>query len=834
MKRILTILLLLPAFVFGQTATQQKDMSTYPSDTATSSYINSITVFANKNGTYYNYKLYDLIKSKADVTHTHTIANVTGLQTALNGKMATPTGTTGQYLRGDGSTATLSSSAVIDFQTATRMAISAQAGSGITYNSSTGQIGYSGSSSGGGTGPIFYYFIENYGAVPNDNNDDTHAVNLAFQAAYETSMTVPGSTNTVSAYQSGEYDFDSTINHGDPHALSTINFITLQGKPYDANNSRMHGITFKSRNPNVPLYAVHTQRKARIEGVTFIGLNVITQDGGFGSDNPANYVNSSLLAANPNADSRDLPYIALIVDEFVGDGVTQSYDGIAHTAAASSGVTVRNCNFQYFVVDIGVQTAGRGDANGDFTQVEYCDFRNSKYPLSCGNSQSREFNSLYNQFDACYIALSDNVHGKQQGRFNMQIGGQVSCHQWFSFGDMARTEVFKAMGVYLESSNILGTAGSSTGGGQLVLDACPINLSHQQSTLLPQWIFKGGSITIENCKITSSDFVFNCTEAPTFRNVTFVTIRDGLNNAFAHTFSRDFNTIPDSLKTVWNNYYERNPVMVYPAFSANIINCKTAFGDVQWRYGKKTIGIGSDQFDLPGQIGTSGAIGDYWWRSKSNAITALHNVTLDSTLLRFSTSGAYWNDFYTPSYMKPSDVIFISHGADMAEFMIIRRGIRNGTTGLVNQTADLTGTDIDAILVSGFSFNGSNANFYQYLFNKANLLADGGEVFWLSSNHHYTRPLVASATSGNNVLTSIAWGKTADDNASQPGGPTGQFKVGDILYAVPTVNGALSVPSGAVQTLRVMSINSTSSITVDASLNFSSSNVLLYSIYPFK
>jgi hypothetical protein len=737
----------------------------------------------------------------------------------------------GYYLSRANHTGTQTASTIIDWTAAVRSQFAIQAGSGLTYNMSTGTFGYTGNGS-SSSGPTFYYFIENFGAVPNDNGDDTHPVNLAFQAAYATAMNVPGSTNTVSAYQSGEYDFDSTINHGDPHALSTINFICMQGKPYDAGNSRMHGVTFKSRNPNVPLYAVHTQRKARIEGITFIGLNVISQDGGFGSDNPANYVNSSLLAANPNADSRDLPYAALIVDELVGDGVTATYDGIVHTAAASSGVTVRNCNFQYFVLDIGVQVAGRGDANGDFTQVEYCDFRNSKYCLSCGNTQNREFNSLYNQFDACYIALADNVHGKQQGRFNMQIGGQVSCNQWFSFGDMARTEVFKATGVYLESSNILGTAESSTGGGQLVIDACAINLSHQQSTLLPMWIFKGNSITIENSKITSADFVFNCTEAPTFNNVTFVTIRDGLNNAFAHTFSRDFNTIPDSLKTVWNNLYERNPVMVYPAFAANVTNCKTAFGDTQWPYNKKTIGIASEVVDLPGQLGTSGAIGDYWWRSKSNAITALHNVTLDSTLLRFTTSGAYWNDFYTPSFMKPGDVIMIAHGSDLAEFMIIRRGIRNVTTGLVNQTADLTGTDLDAILLNGFSFNGSNANFFQHLFNKANLLADGAEVFWLSSNHHYTRPLVASVTRGSKVISSVDWGKYADDNAGQAGGPTAQFKVGDILYAVPTVNSALAIPTGAVQQLRVDAINSTSQITVGDTLKVTSSSVLLYSKYP--
>lgn len=43
----------------------------------------------------------------APAAHTHTVAQVTGLQTALDGKLAVPTGTTAQYVRGDGSIATL-------------------------------------------------------------------------------------------------------------------------------------------------------------------------------------------------------------------------------------------------------------------------------------------------------------------------------------------------------------------------------------------------------------------------------------------------------------------------------------------------------------------------------------------------------------------------------------------------------------------------------------------------------------------------------------------------------------------------------------------------------
>lgn len=45
----------------------------------------------------------------AATVHTHVISDVTGLQTALNAKFNTPAGTTSQYLRGDGTTATFPS-----------------------------------------------------------------------------------------------------------------------------------------------------------------------------------------------------------------------------------------------------------------------------------------------------------------------------------------------------------------------------------------------------------------------------------------------------------------------------------------------------------------------------------------------------------------------------------------------------------------------------------------------------------------------------------------------------------------------------------------------------
>jgi hypothetical protein len=82
MKQILTILLLLPAFAFSQAT---KEVISYPVDTATINYQNTIMVFGSKNGTYFNYRLYDIVKGKADVSHSHTFSSLTSKPTTLNG-----------------------------------------------------------------------------------------------------------------------------------------------------------------------------------------------------------------------------------------------------------------------------------------------------------------------------------------------------------------------------------------------------------------------------------------------------------------------------------------------------------------------------------------------------------------------------------------------------------------------------------------------------------------------------------------------------------------------------------------------------------------------------
>jgi hypothetical protein len=66
-------------------------------------------------------KIYDLITSSPPGSTTWgsivgTLSSQTDLQTALNGKFNNPTGTTSQYIRGDGSLATLPTTSSVGFE----------------------------------------------------------------------------------------------------------------------------------------------------------------------------------------------------------------------------------------------------------------------------------------------------------------------------------------------------------------------------------------------------------------------------------------------------------------------------------------------------------------------------------------------------------------------------------------------------------------------------------------------------------------------------------------------------------------------------------------------
>jgi hypothetical protein len=686
--------------------------------------------------------------------------------------------------------------------------------------------------------------VKDYGAAPNTGTDQTTFFNNALQAAINYPSSSGRKTNIVVVSEAGLYEFDDMIWVGRPEvAFSTVAFIALPSRPYDKQTGAMNGVTLKSRSYTKPLIGVQAVRDAVIRGFNLEGMNMTTQSGaGYGANNPANWISSTMLSNNPNCDSQNNAQALVVVDPYSGNGtITNPIDGTAHSAAYSSGVRFEICNFRNSVIGAGIQIYGMADGNGDFCSFHNCTFKAVKWGISCANSQSRQLNTVDCLFD-CYFALADCVHGKQQGRFNNSTRDHISGYGWFMFGDMARTESFSANDCYAESLQVIGKAGGGSGSGYPHLRDCKISLSHQQSTYLPPYIFWGNKIKITGGKLSTAVPDMFTTGLNVIQDVDVQIIREGVNQAYGNVLSRDFNTISDAQKRIWNRSYENTPFMLGSVMGGRVINCQVTFGDTDWIVGEDKAGtMFYKQPKLVSvQTGTSGVLGDYWWKSKSNAATALANRSLVGNLLKFSTDGNIgWNDYFTPTVMKPGDSIYVLKNDQAARFMIARKGTRDSGTGLVVPSSNYTGQDFDCVLIGGYEFDGTTGAFYRYVgIDPTTLFTDTPgnvcTVFWISANHHDTRPIKGTATAGSPIITGIDWGLAADDNASQPGGPTGQFEQGDILYAYQTTNSILPVPVSNVQVLRVNSIDSTSQITVNANLNFSGANTLLFSRWPFE
>jgi hypothetical protein len=681
--------------------------------------------------------------------------------------------------------------------------------------------------------------VKKFGASPNTGTDQTPFFNAALQAAINYPSSSGYKTNIVVVSEAGLYEFDDMIWVGRPEvAFSTVAFIALPSRPYDKQTGAMNGVTLKSRSYTKPLIGVQAVRDAVIRGFNLEGMNMTTQSGaGYGANNPANWITSTMLSNNPNCDSQDAAVALAAIDPLAGNGaIANPVTGTVNTAAASSGVRFEDCNFRNAPVGLGVQIYGQADGNGDFVSCKNCTFKQIKWGISCGNSQSRQL-FTENCLADCYFFKADCIHGKQQGRHSYGIGDHVSGYGHIMFGDMARTEAYCDTKLYTESLQVIGKAGGGTGSGYVHYIDPTISLSHQQSTYIPPFIFWGNKIKISGGKITGACLDMLTTGKSVFEDVTFQITRDGINQAYSSTFSRDFNTISAAQKKIWDSSYENIPFVPGAVLGAKVTNCTVVFGDIEWPFGDDKPGtMFYKQPRLASvQNGTSGVLGDYWWKSKSNAASALVNRSLTGNLLKFSTDGnTGWNDYFTPAVMKPGDSIYVVKNDQAARFMMIRKGTRDSGTGLVVPSSNYTGADFDCLLIGGYEFDGTTGNFYQYVGIDPSTLFTGAQVFWISANHHDTRPVKGTATAGSPIITGIDWGFAADDNASQPGGPTGQFEQGDILYAYQTTNSILPVPVSNVQVLRVQTIDSISQITVNANLNFSGANTLLFSRWPFE
>ncbi|MEM0905731.1 MAG: glycosyl hydrolase family 28-related protein [Pseudomonadota bacterium] len=184
-----------------------------------------------------------------------------------------------------------------------------------------------------------------------------------------------------------------------------------------------------------------------------------------------------------SADSRYAPYAGIVIDGYAGPRPSVSYpdvnypawdDGTQYNRKTSSSVRLINVAVEGFVVGLACQPADV-DTNGDFLTVRDCRFFYSKYGLSIGNSQSRNVTIADCEFHRCFIAMTNNLNGRQRGRFggvihNVSMSNIINV---FRIGSLAFAGPMTVTNLYMESSWRLGSIGENSSNETSVIFLSP-------------------------------------------------------------------------------------------------------------------------------------------------------------------------------------------------------------------------------------------------------------------------------------------------------------------------------------------------------------------------
>lgn len=340
--------------------------------------------------------------------------------------------------------------------------------------------------------PSQFVNAKNYGAKGDGVTDDTAALQAAINAAVYTekkALYIPA----------GRYIISDTLHAGYGTSFTAAH-IFGDGPNYRCENS-FAGTAIITTKADRPVINFQGQRAGSLQGLSIRGQQYsYLETNGFGGLtptiddlNPANWIDPTLLAANPNMDSRYAPYAAITVDAYSGPQPSPAYPtvnypnflgaGIAqYGKALSSVVLVRDVSIHGFVAGAVVHPSG-SDGNGDFVRFENVTIELCKYGISIGQTQSRnvEMNSV--NLDKMYVCITNVAHGKQQG----VLGGSIvnchfgSCIKVFQLNIFAKPLTF--LNCYAESLYQIGELyATSSNEPPLVFQTCQFSFDTQNAT----------------------------------------------------------------------------------------------------------------------------------------------------------------------------------------------------------------------------------------------------------------------------------------------------------------------------------------------------------------
>lgn len=320
------------------------------------------------------------------------------------------------------------------------------------------------------------YNVKDFGAVGDGNIDDTAAIQLAIDTAITDAVTGGG---RAVYFPGGKYKTTDTIHVGAHNVAAAFRSVFLIGDGYKyAGQNGFPGPVIIPTQVDRPAVNFQGARGSMIKGITILGkLEPYITAQNFGRVTvPFPTLDDTLAASwddpglgGATLDTRYAPYAAITIDAWAGStpGATHyPTTSQAFGQAASSDVLIEDVAIRGFTVAVAIHPSD-SDGNGDFTSlrrvlIDYC-----KWGISVGQTQSRNVEITQVKLGLCYAALTNNKHGRQNGKFGGAITDlSAGVIKVFEFGGTSVGGPISFTNCYFEALYQIGSSNSPSSAEQ--------------------------------------------------------------------------------------------------------------------------------------------------------------------------------------------------------------------------------------------------------------------------------------------------------------------------------------------------------------------------------
>ncbi|PCI93226.1 MAG: hypothetical protein COB15_16770 [Flavobacteriales bacterium] len=350
------------------------------------------------------------------------------------------------------------------------------------------------------------YYIEDFGAIPNDGLDDSQAIQKAINATINSPV-----TSQLNA-GAGQFDLDTGVVATNPNGNNfTFLTLTISGNiPVYSPNQTYGSVTvFNLRDTSSFCLAIQKARNSVIENIVFQGPTTYQQSP------TAILEGDDAYWGNKASINRNSPSCAIAIDPFFHTTSTANryqkfQDYYTNTdRGGSSMLTIKGCSFVTNYIAI-ANNPSSGVLNGDNIRAENCHVKRCHTFWACGETQSRS-NSIDNIYGLwLHTFVSGYLIGVQAGTLptvtNVNLSG-------FTKQVLNVNSLFTPVRVsksYFESIWSLGHANANN----VSFDQCQIKFRRPSNEMFapPYHLFAPQQCTFRDCSIEYFD---NCkTKAP--------------------------------------------------------------------------------------------------------------------------------------------------------------------------------------------------------------------------------------------------------------------------------------------------------------------------------